>query len=167
MSKREYKPLIQEPYCCVPTCLSIILDSRQIPHGTQKEIGVELGFIMGHGTQVEKEQYSINNYFQKNQIDLQEEYILTNEISKVKELINSNLQEGNDIIACFNNKELHGKGDAGHVSIIQSIEDETIILIDPEEDVPKIREVSLNALIDAMNYHGEKNRGGFWIIKKS
>ncbi|MFZ5341465.1 MAG: hypothetical protein ACOZBL_02705 [Patescibacteria group bacterium] len=37
-----YNPIDQLPYCCVPCSLSMILDRRNISHGTQEEIGYEL-----------------------------------------------------------------------------------------------------------------------------
>ena len=80
--KPFYKLIKQKPYCCVPVCISMILDRRKIKHGSQEEIGYELGLVVlkekthlftkvrigkkpvaGYGTQINKEKYSINNYF--------------------------------------------------------------------------------------------------------
>ena len=64
----------------------------------------------------------------------------------------------------FNNEKLYGKGDWGHVSLVQGIEKDTVFLLDPEVDVPKIRSVPLDKLVEAMKYHGKERRGGFWLI---
>ena len=80
--KPFYKLIKQKPYCCVPACISMILDRRKIKRGSQEEIGYELGLVVpkekthlftktrtgkkpvaGYGTQINKEKYSINNYF--------------------------------------------------------------------------------------------------------
>ncbi len=164
----------------------MILDRRKIFHGTQDEIGYDFGLtvpkekvhlytkvrtgkkpIEGYGTQVGKKQYSINNYFQKNNINLKEIYFFVKDISDVKEFIISNIRKNNDIIVCFNNEKLYGKGDCGHVSLIQGIENNIVSLIDPGKDVPKLRKVELKKLIDAMEYHGKEKSGGFWLISEN
>ncbi len=184
--KPPYKPLDQKPYCCVPACISMILDRRKISHGTQDEIGYDLGLIVpkekahlytkvrtgkkpiaGWGTQVEKKQYSINNFFKKNKIGLKETYFFVKDILDIKEFVISNIKNNNDIVVCFNNGRLYGKGDWGHVSLIQGIESDIISLVDPGEDVPKVRKVRLKKLVDAMEYHGREKRGGFWLISEN
>jgi len=183
--KPPYKPIDQKPYCCVPTCITMVLDRREISHSSQDEIGYELGLtvpkekahlytkvrtgkkpIAGYGTQVGKKQYSINNFFRKNKIGLKETYYFVEDISDVREFIISNIKSNNDIIVCFNNEKLYGKGDWGHVSLIKGIEKNIVSLVDPGKDVPKIRKVKLDKLIEAMEYHGKEKNGGFWIISE-
>ncbi len=180
--RRYYKRTAQKPYCCVPACISMILDRRKIKHENQEEIGYELGLVVpeekrnaftkvrtgkkpsaGYGTQVSKKEYSINRYFLKNNIGLKETYYPTKSIRHANEFIIKNLENDNDIIACFNNQQLYGEGDWGHVSLIQSINKDIVALIDPRTDL-LIREVNLEKLVKAMEYHGKKNRGGFWVI---
>ena len=72
----------------------------------------------------------------------------------------------NDLIVSFNNKKLYGTGDYGHVSLVQDINNNIAILIDPENDVPNERKVKLQKLIDAIKYHSKKKRSGFWVISK-
>ncbi len=72
------------------------------------------------------------------------------------------------MLACFNYGRLYGEGNWGHVSVIESMqtsEHALVQLVDPEKNVPKHRTVELAKLIDAMEYHGVKNRAGFWVIK--
>lgn len=183
--KLFYKSIKQKPYCCVPACISMILDRRKIKHGSQEEIGYELGLIVskekahlfteartgkkpvaGYGTQVNKKKYSVNNYFSKNKIKLKEAYYPSEKIKDIKKFIVENIRNNNDLIVCFNNKKLYGEEDFGHVSLIQNINNNSITLIDPENNVPNKRKVNLQKLVDAMKYHGRKNRGGFWIISE-
>ena len=188
--KPPYKPIKQLPYCCVPACLSMILDRRKIKHKSQEEIGYELGLVVpedkihfftkvrtskkpntGYGTPAGKKKYSINDYFSKNKIKLKETYYQPHQIKDVKQFIIQNLQKGNDLIVCFNYRALYRpkdkeSGGQGHTSLIQSIHDDIIILIDSAENVPNKRKVKLGKLISAMRYHGKKNEGGFWLISK-
>lgn len=183
--KLFYKPIKQKPYCCVPACIFMVLDRRKIKHGSQEEIGRELGLVVpkekthlfikirtakkpiaGYGTQVNKKKYSINNYFLKNNIKLKEVYYLLEEIKDIKKFIVENLKSGNDLIVCFDSRKLYGIGDYGHVSLIQNINNNIITLIDPEKDVPNKRKVDLQKLVEAMKRHGKEKRGGFWVISK-
>jgi len=52
------------------------------------------------------------------------------------------------------------------LSLIQSIKNDDITLVDPKIDKPKIRAVKLNKLLESMKigYHQKRKRGGFWII---
>ena len=183
--KPFYKPIKQKPYCCVPACISMVLDRRKTKHSSQEEIGYELGLIIpkekihlftkiktgkkpiaGYGTQVNKKKYSINNYFFKNKIKLKETHYPIEKNKNTNKFIVENLRSGNDLIVCFNNKKLYGGEDYGHVSLIQKINDNIITLIDPENNVPDKRKVKLQKLVDAMECHGKKKRGGFWIISE-
>lgn len=182
--KPPYKPIVQLPYHCVPACISMVLDRRKLKHGSQEEIGYELGLVVpppekhlfkkvrigkkpvaGYGTQVAKKQFSINNFFRKHKIDLQEKYYPVKSVSNVSKFIADNLKNS-DILVCFNNKLLFGSGNYGHVSLIQGLRKDEVILIDPEQSVPKRRKVELLNLIRAMKVHAKKRRGGFWVISK-
>ena len=183
--KPFYKPIKQKPYCCVPACISMILNRRKIKHGSQEEIGYELGLIIskekvhlftkvrtgkkpaaGYGTQINKKKYSIANYFSKNKIKLKEIYYPIEENKDIKKFIVENLKSGNDLIVCFDNKKLYSEGDFGHVSLIQNINNNIVTLIDPEKSVPNRRKVKLQKLVEAMKYHSKKKRGGFWVISE-
>ena len=183
--KPPYKPITQIPYHCVPTCTTMVLDRRKIKHGTLNDIGYELGLIVpkeiahefkkartgkkplaGYGTQIAKKQFSINHYFRKYKINLKETYFPPEKVKDYSEFISENISQSNDLIVCFNNKLLFGSGDWGHVCVIQGISKDTITLIDPSAGVPKKRKVELSGLIRAIEKHGEKRRGGFWVISK-
>lgn len=161
----------------------MVLDRRKIKHGSQEEIGYELGLIVpkkdassfarvrtgrmpvaGYGTQVGKKKYSINNYFLRHNIPLKEKYYPVESVNNARKFIIENLMCNNDILVCFNYKKLYGVGNFGHVSIIQGINGDTITLIDSEKNVPDKRKISLHKLIEAMKLHGKKKRSGFWMI---
>ncbi len=180
----KYKKIKQIPYCCVPACISMILGRYKIKHGSQEDIGYELGLIVprnknklfkrvrvgkmplaGYGTQVGKKEYSVNNFFGNNNIGLKETYYAPKDIKNIKLFIKNNIEKQNDIMVCFNNKALFGLGDFGHVCLIQEIKDDTIILVNPENDKAEDH-VKISKLIKAMLNHGKKRRGGLWIISK-
>ena len=183
MKKYRYTPLTQQPYCCVPTIIQIVLLRRNMQLFSQEEIGYELGLTVpkkykrilpkartgkkppaGWGTQVQVPKYSINHFFKKFKLPLKEEYSPVSKIKNIKQWIKKQLEEDKDLIVCFNYGKLYsGKGE--HVSLLESIHDNMVILVDSEQKVPKYRTVKLNKLIEAMKYH-EKKQGGFWIISK-
>ena len=101
---------------------------------------------------------------------MKETYYPADKIKDVKKFIIQNLQKGNDLIVCFNYRALYRpkdkeSGGLGHISLIQSIHDDIITLIDSVENVPNKRKVKLEKLTSAMKYHGTKNKGGFWLIQ--
>ncbi len=180
---KSYIPLTQQPYCCVPTCLQMILLKRGLPLISQEDIGYDLGLTVplkdkklfnkvrtgkkpnaGWGTQVGKTIYSINHFFNKNKINLKEEYLFLTKVEDIKEFLKENL-EVKDIIVCFDYKTLYGKGEnTGHVSIIGSLNGGHLALIDPLYREPKYRKISLTKLSKAIEKHGKDKRGGLWII---
>lgn len=183
--KPAYKPIVQLPYTCVPACLTMILNRRKIKHGTQEEIGYELGLVvpkkeahafkkvrtgrkpkMGFGTQVAKKQYSLNSFFRKHKIQLKETYFPPEKVKDFAKFIADNISKSNDVIVCFNNKTLFGSGDHGHVCVIQGINNDVVTLFDPERNVSKKRKVKLPDLVNAIKKHGNEKRGGFWVISQ-
>lgn len=180
----KYKKIKQIPYCCVPACIFMVLDRHKIKHGSQEDIGYELGLIVprnkkklfkkvrvgkmplaGFGTQVCKKEYSINNFFKNNDIDFKETYYAPKDIKDIKLFIKNNIEKQNDIMVCFNNKALFGSGDFGHVCLVQEIKDDTVALVNPENDKSE-DDVEISKLFKAILKHGKIRRGGFWIISK-
>ena len=179
-----YKPIIQKPFCCVPACLKMVLERRKILcDKKQEEIGYQLGLTVPnqwarhftkvrtaelppekYGTQIQNPQYSINNFFQRNRIPLQENYYFIADITDVGKFIATHIKNNNDIIACFNYNLYGEQYKSGHVSLIQEVKGDEVVLVDPGKDVPKLRRVKLSKLTEAMKYHGKENRAGFWVI---
>ncbi len=119
----------------------------------------------GYGTRVAAPRYSVNSYFKRHMIPLRETYITPDKIHDIGKTISKNLAEGNDLIVCFNNKKLYGKGDWGHVCVIEGLNKGGIRLLDPDNKPYRIT-VKPGKLLRAIRYHGRKNRGGIWMISK-
>ncbi len=185
--KSRYIPLTQQPYCCVPTTIQMILLRKNLPLLSQENIGYDLGLtvpeeyyeilpnarrgekpISGWGTQIGKKEFSLNSFFEKNNYPLRYEYYFPKSINgDLKGWIQQQIQLNNDVIACFNYKDLYQTGnDGGHVCLIDQIEDENVILVEPERNFPKFRRVNFDDLIKSMISHGEERSGGFWLIKE-
>jgi hypothetical protein len=150
---------------------------------SQEDIGYDLGLIVpkkykkilpnartggrppaGWGTQIGKKEYSLNRFFKKRKLPLKETYYPLSKIDDAKEWIKDQIKRESDIIVCFNYGKLYGGEGFGHVSILDSIKNDAVTLIDPERNVPKYRKVKLKQLLNAIEFHGEKNRSGFWLV---
>lgn len=183
----KYKPLTQQAYCCVPTCMQMILSRRRFRPDSQEEIGWHLGLIVpeagqhlfkkvrvgkkpkaGYGTRMNLKKYSLNTYFEKKGLPLRMELKTLAKVGEVGTFLTKNIKEGKDVIVCFYNEKLFGKGKWGHVCLIQGIDTvkKTVTLIDPEKKEPKIREVNLDKLMAAVKFHENYSKtAGFWVFK--
>lgn len=186
VTSRRYVALTQPPWCCVPTCLLMVLQRRNLPLLQIEEIGVELGLAVpvdcrelypsarigvrpssGYGTEIQNPLYSLNAFFQRREIPLREDFILSPP-DDFSQWLKSQLESDRDLLVCFNHKSLFG-GDAdwGHVCLVNSVESSSITLVDPSPNDPKFREVSAELLVGAINSHGPKNRGGIWVVEST
>lgn len=87
-----------------------------------------------------------------------------NKPEEIKRFLKENLEK-KDIIACFDYKTLYGTGEStGHVSIVESVKGNDLVLIETVYREPKYRKVSLSKLSKAIEKHGKDKSGGFWII---
>jgi hypothetical protein len=165
----------------------MVLARRGIRPDSQAKIGYELGLTLppekglkrlfpgarfsakplsyGYGTRVGNPKYSINSYFRRHKLPFKETYLAPAKIHGLRETVSENLSQGNDLMVCFNNKKLYGIGDWGHVCVIVGITKSGIRLLDPDNKPYKIT-VKASRLMQAIRYHGKKNRGGLWIISK-
>jgi len=184
----EYLRIKQEPYCCVPACIQMILKRHGLPFASQEEIGIQLGLTVPkeklhffknvksekevdeeHGTKIQKEKYSLNSFFKTNNIPLIYEYCYFDDAEQAKAFLIENKSQ--DIIACFSYGTLWNTTHlGGHICLVEDIKDDTITLVDSEYtgvlgDVPR-RETTIQKLCDAIKYHGKKNAAGFWLIKR-
>lgn len=164
----KYRLIKQEPYFCVPRCLQMILDRNNIPYDSQSEIAKELGFRNDEkykGTQVQKEEYSIDNYLKRHKIPLTYKYIYNLNYKEVKELLNKHKDD--DIVACYKRGIMFGKNlEGGHATIIEKVKNDIVTLIYPEDETG-YRDVSLKALLNAIECHGKENMAGFWLFRKN
>lgn len=183
--RKRYVPITQQPFCCVPANIQMVLLRRELSLLSQEEIGYELGLTVpedyyellpnarrgekpssGWGTQIQKEEFSLNTFFTKYHYPLIYQFYSPQTIKESKEWVKQQIAADNDLIVCFNYFHLYRAGNnGGHVCLIDSVEGDNVILVEPERDFPKYRTVKLSTLIDAMNFHGEVNLGGFWLIR--
>jgi len=157
----KYILKIEKKYCCVPAVLQMIQRRRSFKYASQDEIGFQLGLIVpqekahlftkvrtglkpqaGWGTQTNKNQFSINKYFKRNKLPLKLIKYNPKKIKNIYNFIINNLQDNNDIIICYNSQLLFNSGDIQHVSLIQEIKNDKLIIIDPAQNVPKGRKVT-------------------------
>jgi hypothetical protein len=182
----RYIPLTQQQYCCVPTCIQMVMLKHNIPLVPAELIGYHMGLIVpknklnlfwngragkkppaGFGTQLDKE-YNPNTSFKKLNIPLKMSWNLINNFHNIEEinLYLTNI-ENKDILICFDwgtlfNKKHHN----GHVCLIDKVypSKKELRIIDPEYDVPKWRIIKTEKLFEAMKFHGQKNCAGFWEL---
>jgi hypothetical protein len=181
-----YTSIAQKPYCCVPTCVQMILDRRRLPFFEQEEIGIDLGLVIppeeahnfqnvqvgespaaGWGTRINLKKYDLNKFFRKNNLQLTSTYFSLGDIENVPRYITTNLSEGNDILICFRYGVLYNEDvTAGHGSLIEEVNNSLITLVDPNPD-PERKIVHIDDLIESIKVHkkGNTNLGGFWLIQ--
>lgn len=71
------------------------------------------------------------------------------------------------MIVCFNFGIAYSdpKINWGHASIVESVNTQTITLIDPEK--PSRRKISIQKLYRAIKKHGKKNAAGLWLFRST
>ena len=88
-TNNHYKLIVEKPYCCVPATIQMILARRGLSYESQDDIGKQLGLIVppdavsefsnvrtgpepkaGYGTQISKDEFSIDKYFKQQKIPL-------------------------------------------------------------------------------------------------
>ena len=186
----KYTRVIQDPQCCVPACIKMILLRYKLRQLSQEKIGYELGLTVSPedkdifnkvrvatspddliGTQLHKKEYSLNDFFEKYSYPLKYEYHYIDEPNLIKGFLDEN--KDYDIIVCFEIKGIYTKGinkpnvipSGGHVALIENFENNQLTLVDGWFDSCKI--VSIEEIAKAIKVHGQKNAAGFWLIKKN
>jgi hypothetical protein len=187
---KQYLPFTQQPYCCVPAAIQMVMHRNAIPLIAQEEIAYELGLTVpekdaylfdkartgskpssGWGTQIQDEKYEPNKIFKKLGVPLSFKQYFIRDLRDEKGLrkILMLIQESDDdALLCFDYGklwDLETKG--GHVCVFSSIERNDIYLVDPERTVPKHRVVSAVKMFRAMDFHGDSNSAGVWVLSKT
>lgn len=181
----KYKKITQKPYCCVGACIEMILNRNNIPNKGQISIACDLGLIVpkeyiktypnaktgekpeaGFGTQIQKEEYSINSFFQKNDINLKEEYHYITEVNDIKQFLLKN--KDNDILICCHSATLYGNKEEnwGHMILFEDINNDVITILDPESK-RDYKQIEIERLANAIAIHKKENSAGFYLIKKN
>lgn len=180
----KYSKIAQKKYCCVGACLEMVLNRHGITKFDQEEIAYELGLIVpphlvnnyrrartgakpasGYGTQIQNRQYSINRFFTKNEINLQESYHYITDLGMAENFL-ANCKD-QDILIVFHCGTLYNKPEAdwGHMVLFDHLSDKCIV-IQENSAARNIEKIELPKLIQAIKTHGTKNGAGFYLIKK-
>lgn len=189
LMKSRYIPITQQKYCCVPACIQMIMYKNLIPLMSQEKIGYALGLtvpedeaylfenprlgempVAGWGTQIYKEEFTLDTAFKSLSIPFGVSMRLIDDFSSLDEIIDylvQNEHSDSDVLVCYNYGVLFDtQSNSGHVNVFDSIDSKkrTVTLVDPEQQVPKCRTVSIDKLYEALVVHGSEKSGGFWRI---
>ncbi len=185
----RYTPLTQQRWCCVPTCIQIVMLRHSIPLVSAELIGYHMGLVVpkdelvyfwkgrtgemppaGYGTQAGKAKYGPNAVFKKLTIPLKMNWSLINKfptINSFYEYLKKCSSTDADVLVCYDwgtlfDSDYHG----GHVCVLDivDISKGEVRIIDPEYKASKWKVVSINKLYEAMLFHGKEKSGGFWEI---
>lgn len=186
----RYIPLTQQKYCCVPTCIQMIMLKHKIQLVPAELIGYYMGLIVpknmiklfwniktgpkpisGYGTQAGKK-YNPNLVFKKLDIPLKMEWNLINKFKDIKEFnlyLSETETQNKDILVCYDYPTLFKpkeKEHWGHVCVLDKVFIETneVRIIDPGANSPKWKTIKTIKLFEAMKFHGQEKSGGFWEL---
>lgn len=179
----RYIPITQQPYCCVPACIQMILIKRKLTLISQEEIWWWLWLIVpeedkylfwkvrtwnkpsaGWWTQ-KWTRYSINTLFKAKKYPLKEKFYFIIDYKEAEKFIINNINKNNDILVCFSYWKLYNTGNLWwHLSLINSINNWKVVLVDPSEKHPKYREVEFKLLLDSIVFHTKNNWWWFWVV---
>jgi len=186
-SDSKYVPLTQQRFCCVPTCIQMIMLRRNIPLLPAELLGYHMGLVIpkeeaksfwngrtglkpkaGYGTQVGEKRYSPNAVFQKLGIPLKMNLILIDnfiDLSQFRDYLINLDKINKDVLVCYDWGTLFGADvHNGHVCVLDKIfkDKNELRIIDPEYRTAKWKLVKIKKLYDAMVFHGRDKSAGFW-----
>ena len=185
-SDSKYIPLTQQRFCCVPTCIQMIMLRRNISLLPAEFLGYHMGLALpkeelryfwngrtglkpkaGYGTQIGKKQYELNTVFKNLNIPLRVNLVLIdnfNNFSQFKDYLINIEKEDKDVLVCYDWGTLFG-ADAhnGHVCVLDKVlKNDELRIIDPEYKTSKWKVVKIKKMYDAMVFHGKDKSAGFW-----
>lgn len=188
----RYIPFTQQKSCCVPTCLLMIMYRHGLPLLPAEKLGYHLGLVVppdreelfyharvaakmpkaGYGTRIYLPRYEPNKVFRQLGIPLSFKIYpisLYKSLNKAMIFLLEAEKADQDIVLCFNHGALVDDPtlDWGHVCLFDRFINDRVRIVDPSNDQPKWRLVSLKKLYFAMRKHGEEKAGGFWLVEKS
>ena len=165
----------------------MVLYKNNLPLISQEEIGNALGLRVkpeaAHlfekvsteepksgiwGTQIGDPKYEINNAFKNLGVPL----IVTiqhirdiDSSDELKKILGEVEQTNGDALVCYKYGVLWGNDStSGHVNVFDRIIDGKIRLVDPEQQVPKLRLTDTNQLYEAMVEHKAATMPGVWVF---
>jgi len=187
----HYIPLTQQKYCCVPTCIQMVMLRHNIPLPPAELIGHHLGLIVdadstkyfwnvstgarpssGYGTRISLPEYSLNSMFEKLNIPLKSTLQLINNFTTLEEFrdyLSSVVASDKDVLVCYDWPTLFDPkliDHWGHVCVLDKVdvEKDEIRIIDPSPNSAKWVTVKISDMYRAMQVHGEKKSGGLWEL---
>jgi hypothetical protein len=185
---KNYTAITQLPYCCVATCIQMILYRRGLHILDQESIATELGLRIPEkvrkyfhntdgrvkivsdnspnmGTQIFEEQYSIPNFFKKQEIplDFSVQYFFDSPV-ELKEFLDAQSIE-DDIMIRLHSSVLGDNPGIGHMVLFEGLENHMVYLADPLP--PMLKAVTLQELWEGMNTSKDEVRRGLFLIKAS
>lgn len=183
-SDSRYVPLTQQMYCCVPTCIQMVMHRHNIPLHSAELLGHHLGLIVdsdhakyfwnvstgdrpssGYGTRISLPEYSLDSMFQKLNIPLKSNLQFINNFPTLKlfcDYLERTKVNAQDVLVCYDWPTLFDPTIAdhwGHVCVLDKIDlnNGELRLIDPSPNSAKWVTVKIADMYRAMQIHGEKN----------
>ena len=169
INDRHYIPIKQEPYCCVPTCILMVMQRHGLALISQVEIGKVLGLVRppeerpssGYGTQIQKPEYDPNVAFRKLGIPLSFLYIpifsLENSTT-FSETVQKALSANQDVLICYHEEKING----GHLILAAGFDEKNLSIFDPQDGLQKVYPTSY--LYERCVIHGDRHMAGLWVI---
>lgn len=165
----------------------MVMYKNNLPLISQEDIGYELGLTVpaesAHlfqrvrtekpasglwGTQIGDEKYEINSVLAQLQFPLKVDIKHVDSIGsseELLELLKQVEQTNGDALVCFKYGKLWGTDStSGHVCVFDKVIEGRIILVDPGQETPKLREVEPKELYASMVAHASAVFPGLWII---
>jgi hypothetical protein len=181
--KTKYKHVKQKPFCCVPTCIQMILHRNGFKGFTQLQIAEHLNFKVppkyakvfgerfvsikepsrGYGAQQTPE--NINAFFKKFGIPLRTERHPISLVKNPAEFLLEQLRQGRDVMVLFSVKAFDPKASGGHAVLVSEINQakKAVRVVDPESRI-KSYWLPLQKLIEAMSSKWDGNEREFYVF---
>jgi hypothetical protein len=186
----RYVPFTQQPSCCVPTCIQMVMYRHDIPLRPVEEIGHYLGLVVspdhgklfygariaakrptaGYGIQIHIPEYEPNAAFKRMGIPLSfsvEPIAHISSTSELLEKLQAHEEDDHDVLVAFNLGALledPSLEEAHHACVFDRIIDGQVRLVDPSFYAPKWRTFDPEQLFRAMQKHISSEWGGLWLL---
>lgn len=181
--QKSYPQIKYKRYFCVPACIKAILVCKglgrkidiwtigneldlKVPKWLSGEyLNTKISKNNNFEINLHKKEFSINHFFKKYNLHLEEKHIYRTNKEKIIELLKN--FKNSDIILCFDYPTIAKIPDQkwGHVSLVGGFNEKSIFIQDPKSK--NKLEINYGLLIKSIKKHGRKKRAGFWIISKS
>jgi hypothetical protein len=183
----RYVPFTQQPACCAPTCIQMVMYRHGIPLIPAEELGYHLGLVVspdkgqlfykvrtalkpppaGYGTRIYLPEFEPNAIFAKLDIPLTFSIKSITAFPSPEDLLEYLRQaeaSDDDALLCMHHGTLvdDDTKDRGHVCVFDRVIGNQLRIVDPSPEYPKWRLVSPEKVYEAMQRHGVANSTGIW-----